>query len=97
MSNESSSGFWGALVGVFRVLAGALLLYYFYLFIVWYIKGHFSKYFIFFWAWAILYVIVYFYDANQREKNQREYWEKYGSKSGAELFEESVRSGESYK
>lgn len=89
--NNQSSGFWGALVSVFRVLTGALLLYYFYLFIVWYIKGHFGKYFIFFWGWTILSAFIFIYEKNKSEREWEEYQMKYGNKSGYELWNENMK------
>lgn len=51
-------------------------------FIRWYVKGHFGKYFIFFWAWTIFTLIMYLshpgYNSN---------WPQHDSRTGAEVWE----------
>ena len=47
-----------------ELLGGLIVFYLAYVFLVWYIKGHFGKYFIFFWLNTILSIGMY-YDHKQ--------------------------------
>ena len=51
-----------------------------YVFLRWYIKGHFGKYFIFFWLWTFLSIGMYVYQKNNRPKEDTTpgyvYWER---------------------
>lgn len=38
-------------------------------FIRWYIKGHFGKYFIFFWLWTIFSIVNYIHYQNNKPKH----------------------------
>ena len=90
-SNNSSGSFWGALVSLFRVISNLLLIYYFILFLVWYVKGHFGKYFIFFWTWTALSISIYFYQKHKIERENEEYMRKWGNKSGQEIWNENMK------
>lgn len=90
-TSKESSGLWGFIVSLISFISSILLFYYLYLFIVWYIKGHFSKYFIFFWICTISSAIFLVYDHNRSEREYQEYQLKYGSKSGYELWNENMK------
>ena len=49
-------------------------------FIQWYIKGHFGKYFIFFWLNTILSIVIYINSVNNKPKEDNTpgyvYWER---------------------
>ena len=49
-----------------ELLGGLIIFYLAYVFLVWYIKGHFRKYFIFFWLNTILAFGMY-YDHNNNK------------------------------
>ncbi len=65
---------------IFRFLEGVVLFYLAFVFIKWYIKGHFGKYFIFFWLNTIISIIMYF---NQQKQIEQE----YDHRTGAEVWE----------
>ena len=65
---------------IFRFLEGVVLFYLAFVFIKWYIKGHFDKYFIFFWLNTIISIIMYF---NQQKQIEQE----YDHRTGAEVWE----------
>jgi hypothetical protein len=91
METNSSGGLLGALTSIFKFITGVLLLYYFFMFILWYIKGHFSKNFIFFWAFSIVGFFICKYEHNRIENKYQEYQSKYGNKSGYELWNENMK------
>jgi len=68
-------------------ISGLYLIYLFYLFMVWYIKGHFRKYFIFFWAFTIFMTWYYF---DQQKKMQIRY--NSDTKSGSEIWAEKMKN-----
>ena len=37
-----------------------------FVFLRWYIKGHFGKYFILFWLWTLLSIVLYIYNKNNQ-------------------------------
>jgi hypothetical protein len=41
------------LLGLFKLIEGIILFYLVFLFLKWYIKGHFGKYFILFWMYTL--------------------------------------------
>ena len=43
-----------------ELLSGLFMFYLAYIFVVWYVKGHFGKYFIFFWLNTILSIGMYY-------------------------------------
>lgn len=51
-----------------KFLSGLYMFYLLYLFLGWYIKGHFGKYFILFWAYTIITICFCFYERNQYKK-----------------------------
>lgn len=75
------------LIGLFRLLEGFILFYLVFMFISWYVKGHFGKYFIFFWAWTI-FTIFYTISENKRLN------EKYAvdPRSGQEIWTENMKN-----
>ena len=71
--------------GLFSFLSGLYLFYLFFLLIGWYVKGHFGKYFILFWAYSIFVVFMYF---NQQHKIKSE----YDTRSGQEIWTENMKN-----
>jgi hypothetical protein len=67
--------------GFFRVLEGFVLFGLAFMFLKWFIKGLFGRYFIIFWVWLIIAIAMYFNHQNKLE-------ESYDSRTGAELWEE---------
>jgi hypothetical protein len=65
---------------VFQFLKGVILFYLAFVFLKWYIKGHFGKYFIFFWLNTIITFMMYFNHKNQIEQ-------EYDHRTGAEIWE----------
>ena len=65
---------------IFRFLEGIALFYLAFVFLKWYVKGHFSKYFIFFWLNTIITFIMYF---NHKDQIKQE----YDHRTGAEVWE----------
>lgn len=65
--------------GFFRVLEGFVLFGLAFMFLKWFIKGLFGRYFIVFWAWLII-AIVMFIHARATE-------EPYDYRTGAEVWE----------
>ena len=90
-SKNGNVGLGAIIISLFNILMNALLLFYFILFLKWYIKGHFSKHFIFFWAFTIMSIIVFKYESDRLDREYQEYWDNYGSKSGTELWNEKMK------
>ena len=65
--------------GFLRVLEGFVLFGFAFLFLRWFIKGLFGRYFILFWAWLII-AIAMFVHARVTE-------EPYDRRTGAEVWE----------
>jgi hypothetical protein len=65
---------------IFRFLEGVILFYLAFVFLKWYIKGHFGKYFILFWLNTIIAFAMYF---NQQKRIEQE----YDHRTGAEVWE----------
>lgn len=57
------------LSNLLNLFVGFYLFYLLYLFLKWYIKGHFGKYFILFWAFTIYSIFVNIY-VNQKIKKE---------------------------
>lgn len=76
-----------ALIGLLRLLEGLIIFYLAFMFIKWYVKGHFGKYFILFWAWTI-FSIFHYYSEKQRLN------EKYASdpRSGYEIWQDNMKN-----
>ena len=64
--------------GFFRLLEGLILFSLAFLFLRWFIKGLFGKYFIFFWIYLFIAVIMFI--SNRVNK------EPYDTRTGAEIF-----------
>lgn len=97
MSNKNGDvGLGAIIISLFQLLMNFLLLFYFIMFLRWYIKGLFGKHFIWFWAATIIGFFIVKYDHDKADREYQEYWDKYGSRSAYELWEEGVKSGESY-
>ncbi len=75
------------LKSLFKVIQGFFLFYLAYIFIKWYVKGHFGKYFIFFWLNTIMSIIMY---VNHQNKIEVE----YDHRTGAEVWEENRRNSD---
>ncbi len=71
---------WNKIVSIFRFLEGVVLFYLAFVFIKWYVKGHFGKYFIFFWLNIIIAFVMYF-------NHQQQIEEEYDNRTGAEIWE----------
>ena len=65
---------------VFQFLKGIILFYLAFVFIKWYVKGHFGKYFIFFWLNTIIALMI---GINRRNQIEQE----YDHRTGAEVWE----------
>lgn len=72
--------------GLFSFLSGLYLFYLFFLFIGWYIKGHFGKYFLFFWVSTILSIFIYKYGQYKIFK------EDFDSRSAQEIWDERMKN-----
>jgi len=75
------------LIGLLKLLEGFILFYLAFMFIKWYIKGHFGKYFILFWAWTIFSI---FFNISETKRLN----EKYASdpRSGQEIWTENMKN-----
>jgi hypothetical protein len=71
---------WNKIVSIFRFLEGVVLLGLAFVFLRWYIKGHFGKYFIFFWLNTIMALLMFVGHQQQIE-------EEYDNRTGAEIWE----------
>jgi hypothetical protein len=60
--------------GIFKFLEGVIVFYLAYVFIKWYIKGHFSKYFIFFWLNTIIAIIMFVYNKQYEADRYQNGW-----------------------
>jgi hypothetical protein len=65
---------------VFQFLKGVVLFYLAFVFLKWYIKGHFGKYFIFFWLNTIIALLMFVGHQQQIEQ-------EYDHRTGAEVWE----------
>lgn len=66
---------------LFSILRGFALFGLAFIFLKWYIKGHFGKYFLFFWLWSIISFSMYY-------NHKKEVEESYDHRTGAEIWEE---------
>ena len=69
------------LLGLVKLIEGIVLFYLVFVFLKWYIKGHFEKYFILFWICTIV-VIFHQY--------QYQTYSEYDPRSGYEIFKENI-------
>ena len=76
--------------GFFNFLSGIFLFYLLFLFLRWYIKGHFGKYFIFFWAYTIFTIFFYLY-------KQQEHKKESNPKSGYEVWQDNMKDYDAEK
>ena len=72
------------LISLLKVLEGFILFYLLFVFIKWFVKGHFGKYFILFWANSIICVII-FYNHQQKMKDERD------PRSGYQIWKENMK------
>lgn len=73
------------IIGLFKLLEGVMLFALAFYFLRWYIKGHFGKYFILFWAYSILCICMYF-NHQQKMKDERD------PRSGQEIWTENMKN-----
>ena len=72
------------LENLFNLFKGLALMYLAFVFLAWYIKGHFGKYFIFFWInTSVSFGIYYNHQANKIP---------YDTRTGAEIWEANQRN-----
>ncbi len=66
--------------GLWNIISTLSILMLTYVFLRWYIKGHFGKYFILFWLWTSLSIFTYIHHKNNRPKEDTTpgyvYWER---------------------
>jgi hypothetical protein len=74
------------LKSLFKALQSFFLFYFAYIFLKWYVKGHFGKYFIFFWLNTIMAFVIYF--------NRQSKIEEYDHRTGAEIWDENRRNSD---
>lgn len=73
----------GFISGILNFISGIFLFYLFFSFLKWYVKGHFGKYFILFWAYTILTIYFWSYKKDQYKKEQ-------DPRSGYEIWNENM-------
>jgi hypothetical protein len=65
---------------LWNIISSIMILALTYAFVRWYIKGHFGKYFIFFWLNTIIAINIYIYDKATKPKHDPTpgyvYWER---------------------
>ena len=66
---------------IFNLLRGFALFGFAFMFLRWFVKGLFGKYFILFWIWLIIAFMMYY-------NNQKELETSYDHRTGAEVWEE---------
>lgn len=79
---------------IFNLLSVFSLLFLLFLFFKWYIKGHFGKNFIAFWACTILYIFIYNNDMQKAKQEQRykiKHKIEYDNRSGQEIWTENMK------
>jgi hypothetical protein len=72
------------LESLFNLFKGIAIIYLAFVFLAWYIKGHFGKYFIFFWINTFLSIAIYY--------NHQANIKPYDTRTGAEIWEANQRS-----
>lgn len=73
------------LISLLKVLEGFILFYLLFIVIRWYVKGHFGKYFILFWAYSI-FCIVLFTIEKQKMKDDQD------PRSGYQIWQENMKN-----
>ena len=76
------------LSGLFKLIEGIILFYLMFVFLKWYIKGHFGKYFILFWICTIAVVF---------HHHQYQTHSEYNPTSGYEIFKENIKDYDSQR
>ena len=66
---------------IFNLLRGFVLFGFAFMFLQWFVKGLFGKYFILFWIWLIVAFMMYY-------NNKKELENSYDRRTGAEVWEE---------
>lgn len=66
--------------GILKFLEGIFLFGLAIIFLKWFVKGLFGRYFIIFWAWLLISFYMYF-------SHQKEIEESYDHRTGAEVWE----------
>lgn len=66
---------------ILNLLRGFALFGFAFMFLKWFVKGLFGKYFILFWIWLIIAFMMYYY-------NKKELETSYDHRTGAEVWEE---------
>lgn len=65
---------------LWKLFSGIALIGLAFWFLTWYVKGHFGKYFIFFWLWTIFTILNYVHYHNSKPKEDPTpgyvYWER---------------------
>ena len=69
--------------GLFKLIEGIIVFALFFAFIRWYIKGHFGKYFIFFWLNTVVAIIMYLSNPGYNSN-----WPQHDNRTGAEVWEQ---------
>lgn len=67
--------------GILNLLRGFALFGFAFMFLRWFIKGLFGKYFIIFWLWLILTIVMY-------HNHQKKLKESYDHRTGAQVWED---------
>ena len=66
--------------GIWNFISTVSILVLTFVFLRWYIKGHFGKYFIFFWLWTIISIVIYIHNENNKPVEDTTpgyvYWER---------------------
>jgi hypothetical protein len=68
---------------IWNFISGFIVIWLTYVFLRWYIKGHFGKYAIFFWIYTIFSIIMFI---NRPDHNPN--WPQRDNRTGAELWEQ---------
>lgn len=71
------------MAGIWKVLNSIIVITLAVWFVKWYVKGHFGKYFIFFWANTIIALIMYLSNPGYNKN-----WPQHDNRTGAEVWEQ---------
>jgi len=72
------------MAGIWKVLNSIIVIALAVWFVKWYVKGHFGKYFIFFWVNTIIAIIMYLSNPGYNEN-----WPQHDNRTGAEVWEDT--------
>jgi len=67
--------------GIWNFISTVSILVLTFVFLRWYIKGHFGKYFIFFWLWTIISIVIYLNNPGYNTN-----WPQRDNRTGAEVW-----------